>query len=335
MGGTAYASTYYTTHLRPVNDPIDSRKLQIFLCLAKKGSLKAAAPELALTNSAVSHAITSLEEQLGVQLFHRSAKGFVLTDKGEYLYRKAIPVVARMDTIRSELQGARMDDRPVVRVAAAFSFLRCVVPDVVREFKVCFPNGQIQIRAAERDAAVAMLREREVDVAVMVEPPEDDLDLTSHVLFDDEPRLLVNTRNPLAALEVVPLRSLAQKTLLVARAHSHTIKTLQGQMSRRGVEFRECMEVGGNAAVCEMVKLGQGVGLMPEWVLRNVSDSQLLVTRPIEGLRLKRTWALVSGNWSGDGLASRTLLRLCHQAVVSLLPADKAATGESLSALTA
>ncbi len=301
-----------------MNDPIDSRKLQIFLCLAHKGSLKAAAPELCLTNSAVSHAITSLEANLGVQLFHRSGKGLVLTDKGEYLYRKAIPVVARMDNIRSELSGEQLEDRATLRVAAGFNFLSCVVPDVVREFNECFPRGNVSIRAAERDACLQLLRDREVDAAIMVEPPDDGHEFTYQKLFDDEPRLLMNTRNPLAALEVVPLRNLAMKTLLVARAESHTIKTVQQQMSRKGIEFRECVAVGSTFAICEMVKLGQGVALLPDWVVQHVAPSPLLVTRPVEGLRLTRTWAFVCAKWTLPNLPIRTFRRLCQQAVAGL-----------------
>jgi DNA-binding transcriptional LysR family regulator len=74
-----------------VNDPIDSRQLQIFLCLAGKGNLKSAAAELFLTSSAISHSISNLEASLGVSLFYRSGKGLVLTPKAEFLYRKEIP----------------------------------------------------------------------------------------------------------------------------------------------------------------------------------------------------------------------------------------------------
>jgi len=298
-----------------LNDPIDSRKLQIFLCLAQKGSLKAAAPELCLTNSAVSHAITSLESNLGVQLFHRSGKGLILTERGEFLYRKAVPLVARMNNIRTELIGENPDSRINLRVAVGFNFLGCVIPDVVREFNECFPRANLSIRAAARDTSIQLLRDREVDAAVMVEPPEDGPEFTYHKLFDDEPRLVINARNPLASLEVVPVRNLAMKTLLVSRHDSHTIRTLQQQMSRKGIEFREVIAVGGATAICEMVKLGQGVALLPDWVVRHVAPSPLLVTRPIDGLRLTRTWAFVCANYTMPTLALRTFRRLSQQAV--------------------
>ncbi len=108
------------------------------------------------------------------------------------------------------------------------------------------------------------------------------------------------------------------KTLLVARSNSHTIRTLQQQMSRKGIEFKECIAVGSTTAICEMVKLGQGVALLPDWVVRNVAPSPMLVTRPIEGLRLTRTWAFVSATWTMPNLANRTFRRLCQQAVSGL-----------------
>ncbi len=301
-----------------MKESIDSRKLQIFLCLAQKGSLKSAAPELSLTISAVSHAITSLEENLGVQLFHRSGKGLVLTEKGTILYRKALPLVVKMDHIRASLSGEDLTDRTTLKIAVGFNFLSYIAPNVVREFNECFPHVNIRIRAVERDASLQLLWEREVDAAVIVEPPDDGHEFTYQKLFNDEPRLLINVLNPQASLDLIPLRSLATKTLLVARAQSHTIKALQQQMSRKGVKFSDCVEVGSTAAICEMVKLGQGVALMPDWVLANEPNNSMLITKPIEGLRLERTWAFVHTQLTVPNLALRTFKRLCQQATAKL-----------------
>ena len=320
--GIRAASTTYTIALgqNAVNEPIDSRKLQIFICLANKGSLKAAAPELSLTCSAVSHAISSLEASLGVQLFHRSGKGLVLTEKGEYLHRKAIPLVAQMNNIRVALTGEGVADRTSLRVAAAFSFVSYVAPDVVREFNECFPRGRITIRAAERETSLQLLRDREVDVAIVVDPPEDGSDFTYTRLFEDELKLLLHARNPLAGLEIVPMSSLASKTLIVSRAQSHTIRTLSAHLRKKNLEFRECIEVGSTEALIEMVKIGQGVALLPEWIVQRASQSPLLTLRPLEGMRFQRVWASVGATWALPNLAGRTFCRLCRQAVAAYSP---------------
>ncbi len=300
-----------------MNDPIDSRQLQIFLCLASKGNLKAAAAELFLTSSAISHSISNLEASLGVSLFYRSGKGLVLTPKGEFLYRKAIPLVAQMNNIRSALTGDSLAERSTLRVAAGYNFLTYRAPDIVREFNECFPRGSLTIRAAERDKCLQLLLDREVDAVILVDPPQDGPDFTYTRLFDDELLLLIHCRNPLAGLERVPLADLNNKSLIVSRLQSYTTTSIIEQARRKNVTFRDCVEVGNTAAIYEMVKMGQGVALLPDWLIKQEVPSPVVVARPVSGIRLLRTWAYVEPTWKLPNLAGRTFKRLCQQATVT------------------
>ena len=316
MNGTSPAEQgLYQTNA--VNDPIDSRQLQIFLCLASKGSLKAAAAELFLTSSAISHSITNLEASLGVPLFHRSGKGLVLTPKGEFLRRKAIPLVAQMNNIRAALTGDSLADRASLRVAAGYNFLTYRAPDIVREFNECFPRGSLTIRAAEREKCLGLLLDREVDAVVLVDPPEDGADFTYTRLFDDELLLLMHYRNPLAGLEIVPVADLNNKSLIVSRLQSYTTTSVIEQARRKNVSFRECIEVGNTGAIYEMVKMGQGLALLPNWLIRQEAPSLQVVARPVSGIRLSRTWAYVEPTWKVPNLAGRTFKRLCLQATAT------------------
>ncbi len=299
-------------------DPIDSRQLQIFLCLAQNGSLKSAANELSLTSSAISHSITNLESTLGVSLFNRTGKGLVLTEKGTYLFRRATPLLAQMCNVRASLQGDQLSDAANLQVGGGFSFIRYVFPDVLREFRDCFPRTNLSVRAFSRDACLQALMNREIDCAIVADPPEENTDIVYTRLFDDELLLLIPARNPMAALELIPIRSLANKTLIVARTQSYTNRTAQTALRRKGVEFREYLEVGCNSAVCEMVKLGQGFGLVPSWIAAKENLSSLAVLRPIEAVSLRRTWAYVTTKWAEPSLAQRTILRLCQQATQNL-----------------
>jgi LysR family transcriptional regulator for metE and metH len=296
-----------------VNDPIDSRQLQIFLCLATKGSLKAAAAELFLTSSAISHSITNLEASLGVSLFHRSGKGLMLTPKGEFLRRKSIPLIAQMNNIRSALTGDSLADRASLRIAAGYNFLTYRAPDIVREFNECFPRGSLTIRGAEREKCLKLLLDRDVDAVILVDPPEDGPDFSYTRLFEDELKLLMHTRNPLAGLEMVPIADLNNKSLVVSRLQSYTTTTIVEQARRKGVAFRECFEVGNTAAIYEMVKTGQGIALLPDWILKLEEPSPLVVARSVSGIRLTRTWAYVEPTWKTPNLAGRTFKRLCIQ----------------------
>lgn len=300
--------------------PIDARQLQIFLSVASKGSLKAAAMELCLTNSAISHSIAKLEETLGVQLFHRASRGLLLTSKGELLYRKAVPVVAQMKRIQTMLRGEEVNERGQLRVAAGYTFVTYLAPDIVTEFNDCFPHPGLRLRAAERDEALRLVTQGQVDAAVMVNPPEEDSDLAHERLFQDEYRLLVGAGQSLAALEAVPVRSLAQKTLIVSRAQSYTVRSLLAQLRRRNVEFRDCFEVGNTATLLEMVKLGQGIALVPDWIFRFERPVSTLALRPLADFHFIRSWAYVFPRWMQPTSRARTFLRLCRQSACRIEP---------------
>ncbi len=75
---------------------LDWDKLRIFHAVAEAGSLTHAGEALGLSQSAVSRQIGALEESLAVTLFHRHARGLILTEQGELLYRTARDIFARL-----------------------------------------------------------------------------------------------------------------------------------------------------------------------------------------------------------------------------------------------
>lgn len=96
----------FTPHMTPI---LDSRKLLAFTTLARTASFTRAAQELLITQSAVSHAIKSLERDLGCRLFDRLGRGVQLTPSGVQLLDRAQKIIAEMQTARADLQG-RTDD---------------------------------------------------------------------------------------------------------------------------------------------------------------------------------------------------------------------------------
>lgn len=298
--------------IRIVTEPIDSRQLHIFIALARKGSLRAAAAELYLTNSAISHSIRSLETSLDTKLFHRPGKFLELTEKGHFLLKEASNILSSMDRVRRQLTGDDTAQRTPLRVAVGFNFLSHLLPEIVREWQGCFPQGNIVARAAERDVCLKLVNENEADMAVLVDPPEDAV-LKVEPLFEDELRVVVAAGNPLATSESVSLRSLHGKTLLVSRMQSHTTQMVLSEMRRNRFSFHDCIELGSTEAIHEMVKVGEGIALQPDWVMDRRSEDKGLVSRPLNQIRIIRRWALVSLSDKENNLMERTFLRLCRR----------------------
>jgi LysR family transcriptional regulator, low CO2-responsive transcriptional regulator len=96
---------------------LDSRKLLAFATLARLGSFTQTARELHLTQSAVSHAIKSLEDDLGCRLFDRRGRSVSLTEGGRRLERHAQRILAEMHLAREDVGHSQRPDAGAVRSA--------------------------------------------------------------------------------------------------------------------------------------------------------------------------------------------------------------------------
>src|SRR5919109_5308641 len=101
---------------------MDWDKLRIFQAVADAGSFTHAGDALKLSQSAISRQIGALEEQLGVMLFHRHARGLILTEQGELLYRRAREMAGKVATAETLLHANQ--DKPVgrLKITAAIGF---------------------------------------------------------------------------------------------------------------------------------------------------------------------------------------------------------------------
>src|SRR5436189_6098687 len=92
------------------NTSMDWDKLKVFHAAAEAGSFTHAGERLGLSQSAVSRQVSALETELAVSLFHRHARGLILTEQGELLYRTAHEVVLKLEAARTTLTARR--ERP-------------------------------------------------------------------------------------------------------------------------------------------------------------------------------------------------------------------------------
>ena len=147
---------------------MDWDKLRIFHAVAEAGSFTHAGETLNLSQSAVSRQISSLEESLNVSLFHRHARGLILTEQGELLYRTSHEVFSKL--AMAEAQLAESKDRPKgqLKVTATQAFGSSWLTPVLGEFIEHYPDVQVDLVLEDRELDLSM---READVAIRMQPP--------------------------------------------------------------------------------------------------------------------------------------------------------------------
>ncbi|MEM8753811.1 MAG: LysR family transcriptional regulator [Pseudomonadota bacterium] len=160
--------------------PTDWDKLRVFHAVAAAGSLTHAGETLNLSQSAVSRQIRGLEESLGATLFHRHARGLILTEQGELLYEAAVDMAARLNLAAARIKDAREEDRGDLRVSATHGLGSLwLAPRLVRFFNA-HPDISVELLLTEEVLDLPM---READVALMLRQPEQ-ADLIRRPLVD-------------------------------------------------------------------------------------------------------------------------------------------------------
>ena len=111
--------------------PLDMRQLQVFEKLCCTNSFTQTAKHLYVTQSAVSHSLKNLEEDVGCKLIEKTGKKFSLTHAGDRLLKFARPLLEEMDKVKEEIAGGKTAGTQKLRVGASDKICRFLLPDIL------------------------------------------------------------------------------------------------------------------------------------------------------------------------------------------------------------
>lgn len=152
---------------------MDWDKLRIFHAAAEAGSFTHAGDTLNLSQSAVSRQVSALEKDLKVSLFHRHARGLILTEQGELLYRTAHEVFNKLQSTQTRLQDSKTKPFGDLRVTTTVGFGAGWLTPRLREFVELYPDIRLQLLLTDGELDLSM---READVGIRLwEPTQPDL----------------------------------------------------------------------------------------------------------------------------------------------------------------
>ncbi len=148
--------------------PLDWDKLRVFHAVAEAGSFTHAGETLNLSQSAVSRQIQALEESLQVPLFHRHARGLILTESGETLNRTVREVFAKLAMTEALLTESRERPAGRLKVTTTTGFGSTWLAPRLRRFLMGHPEVAMTLLLDDAELDLAM---READVAIRMHPP--------------------------------------------------------------------------------------------------------------------------------------------------------------------
>lgn len=266
-------------------------QLRSLSAVARRGSVRAAAEELGVTQPAVSSAVATLEKELGVELLTRTGRGVVLTAPGTVLAAYSDRLLGLWDEARRATVEAAEPGRGTLRLAAVTSVGEEVVPALLASFRRRHPGIEIVLDVGNRRRVWDLLAKRGADVAIGGRPP---VGTGMDVVATAPNELVVVAAAPKRRTRPrrVEVADLAARTWLVREPDSGTRSTVEELFSELGMDPPR-LTIGSNGAIREAVAAGLGLALLSRSaVRRQITEGTLeeWVTGP---LPLQRAWNLV------------------------------------------
>jgi len=246
---------------------LDWDKLRVFHAVAEAGSFTHASEALNLSQSAVSRQIGALEDALGVSLFHRHARGLILTEPGDLLYKTVHDVFAKLNNVESMLTETKENPEGPLRVTTTVAFGSVWLTSRLKEFVRAFPNIEVGLRLDDRELDLAM---READVAIRFAEPTDPNLIQRHagtmkVMLFASPDYLKERGTPRS------LEDLAKHDIIAfgeGVLPFETVDWVSHELQNRNIAFKPVLRVNNIYGIYRAVKSGIGIGSLPEYFFR-------------------------------------------------------------------
>jgi LysR family transcriptional regulator, regulator for metE and metH len=259
---------------------IEFRHLRTIKAIHDTGGLARAADRLHITQSALSHQVKGLEEQVGVELFVRRSKPLKLSSAGMKLLKLAEKILPELVALEEEFRGLQQGKTGRLHIAiechACFEWLF----PVLEEFRKAWPDVDVDIRPGLAFGALPALQKEEVDLVVSSDPETLD-GVEFHPLFDYAPVFVASAQHPLAAKPFVEAEDFRDETLITYPVERTRLDVFSQLLTPAKVEPRAIRQVELTAVILLLVASNRGVAVLPDWVVREVRTSSDYVTRPL------------------------------------------------------
>ena len=242
---------------------MDWDKLRIFHAVADKGSLTHAGDTLHLSQSAVSRQIRALEESLSVTLFHRHARGLILTEQGELLFEATQQMARRLDAATARIRDSEDEVFGELRVTTTTGFGTLWLAPRLASLYAKFPSLKIDLMLEERVLDLPM---READVAIRMKEPQQ-ADLIRKRLMQIRMRLYATPEYLAAHGTPQTMDDFSQHRLICQ--HAGTAQVAAGALlvaELMSHDIPSTLTVNNYYGVLQAVQNNLGVGVLPDYL---------------------------------------------------------------------
>lgn len=282
-----------------------------FYYTAKYGSISAAAKALYVTQPTVTHAIQSMERELGCTLFIRGPRGVVMTPEAQILYKHVSIACEHIFEAEEALTSARQMQKGSIAIGATETTLHHYLLPYLTRFRREYPDIRLKITNSTTPATFQSLRSELLDIAVLVMPPghrEKDCLITPLSSFSD--KLIAGREYAFLQDRELSLKELTQYPLISMEKGTITRQIFDEFFLSHHLSLEPDIELATSDLIAPMVASGLGIGFVPEaFAKERISDGSVIELRLKETIPL-RDICLVARKDHIQTIAARAFIQM-------------------------
>lgn len=265
---------------------ITLRQLEIFVAVANREHVTAAANAVHLSQSAVSTALAELADRLGGPLFERVGRRIVCNDRGRKLAEDATDLLLRAsDLVHHYNHGEIL--KGSLRIGASSTIGTYLLPELIGTFVAAHPEVDINLEIGNTEAIEDQLRSQQLDLA-FIEGPSHHPQIAATPWRTDELLVFAASDHKLAKRRQLSVDDLTAERWIMREPGSGTRSVFEDALRSHDVQLHAALTFGSSEAVKQGVRTGLGLGCLSELAVRREVASGDFVALKVKGLDLQR-----------------------------------------------
>jgi LysR family transcriptional regulator, regulator for metE and metH len=245
---------------------IERIHLAIIREVERQGSLTAAAEKLFLTQSALSHSIKKLEQQLGTDIWLREGRSLRLTQAGQYMLAVANRLLPQLSLAEERLRQFAQGERGTLRIGMECHPCYQWLLKVVSPYLADWPDVDVDVKQKFQFGGIGALFGYEIDMLVTPDPLYKP-GLVFQPVFDYEQVLVVNHQHPLAKSAYIVPEQLSNETLITYPVEIDRLDIYNQFLQPAGISPHVHKPIETTDIMLQMVASGRGVAALPRWLV--------------------------------------------------------------------
>ncbi len=270
------------------------KTLKMLVLLAEKGSYSAVAEELDISQPAVSMQINSLEDNYEVELVERRKGEVQLTPAGRAFYRHGRRILSRWQRLEDEMDKVKREDSGHISLGGSTIPSTYLLPDVMADFSKDFPEVKMSLSIGDSEHIIKLLKNREVDLAVIGKKPRSG-SLKVRPVLEDRLKLIFPGQDNSFRCENIAAEDIPGRRVIIREEGSGTRRAMLNGLRDAGVRPEELnvrAEMASNEAVIAAVEAGLGISFISRLAANKAREQGRVQVKDVEDMLITRKFYL-------------------------------------------